>query len=93
MFLKLSALRASCQVPVTRGSTAEIDYLIEIDGKVVPLEVKSSAFGHLKSLFFFLNKFDSVTSGVKLSEQNFEIKNNIKAVPIYCTKQLERIIE
>ena len=76
-----------------RGSIAEIDYLTELTGKIVPIEVKSSAFGHLKSLIFFLNKYSSITFGVKLSEQNFVIKNNIRSIPLYSTQQLIKIME
>jgi hypothetical protein len=72
-----------------RGSTAEIDYLVAIRGDVVPLEVKSSAFGHLKSLYLFLKKYPSVPLGLKISEQNFARKDNIAAVPLYSVLQLQ----
>jgi predicted AAA+ superfamily ATPase len=72
-----------------RGSTAEIDYLVTIQGNVVPIEVKSSAFGHLKSLQLFLQKYPSVLFGLKISEQNFARKEKIVAVPLYAVLQLQ----
>jgi len=74
-----------------RGSAAEIDYLTAVHGKVVPLEVKASAFGHLKSLHLFLSKYPSVPFGIKISEQNFARSGKIVAVPLYMTFQLEEI--
>ncbi len=35
---------------------AEIDFLIQKNGKVFPVEVKSTSTGHLKSLFYFLKE-------------------------------------
>ena len=37
-----------------RGSEAEIDYLIQTEGRIVPVEVKSGATGTLKSLHQFM---------------------------------------
>ncbi len=76
-----------------RGSTAEIDYLTAIHGKVVPLEVKASAFGHMKSLHLFLSKYTSVPLGLKISEQNFARKDTIVAIPLYSVSQLKKIYE
>jgi len=36
-----------------RGSSAELDYLIELDDQVVPVEVKAGKAGTLKSMFVF----------------------------------------
>jgi predicted AAA+ superfamily ATPase len=74
-----------------RGSTAEIDYLVAIRGNVVPLEVKSSAFGHLKSLHLFLKKYRSIPLGLKISEQNFARQEKIAAVPLYSVLQLQNL--
>jgi predicted AAA+ superfamily ATPase len=74
-----------------RGSTAEIDYLVAFGGHVVPIEVKSSAFGHLKSLHLFLKKYPSAPLGLKISEQNFALKDNIAAIPLYSVLQLQEL--
>jgi len=71
-----------------RGSTAEIDYLVAISGNVIPLEVKSSAFGYLKRLHLFLKKYRSIPLGLKISEQKIARKERIAAAPLYSVLQL-----
>lgn len=39
-----------------RGSTAEIDFIIMFDGKIIPVEVKSGHNAHLKSIHQFMNE-------------------------------------
>ncbi len=38
------------------GTSAEIDYVIPFNGKLIPIEVKSGKTGKLKSLHIFMNK-------------------------------------
>jgi len=38
-----------------RGSTAEVDFIVVFDGKIIPIEVKSGHNAHLKSLHQFMN--------------------------------------
>ena len=76
-----------------RGSTAEVDYLAAIHGRVVPVEVKAGAFGHLKSLHLFLSTYPSVPLGIKASEQNFARSGRIMAVPLYSLSHLDKIYD
>ncbi len=39
-----------------RGSTAEIDFVYQFDGKIIPIEVKSGHNAHLKSLHQFMDE-------------------------------------
>ena len=39
-----------------RGSTAEVDFIIVLDGKIIPIEVKSGHNAHLKSIHQFMNE-------------------------------------
>ncbi len=75
----------------TRGSIAEIDYVVALHGQVIPVEVKASAFGHLKSLHLFLSKYPSVPFGIKISEENFARKDKINSIPLYSVAQLEKV--
>lgn len=45
---------------------AEIDFLIEKENIIIPIEVKSAATGHLKSLKYFCSK-EHVRTGIKTS--------------------------
>lgn len=38
-----------------RGSTAEVDFVLLFDGKIIPIEVKSGHNAHLKSIHQFMN--------------------------------------
>jgi len=40
----------------SKGSTAEVDYLIQYDGHILPIEVKAGATGRLKSLQMFVQE-------------------------------------
>ena len=63
------------------SSNAEVDYLIEKDGEVVPVEVKSSNKGSMQSLFLFMKEKN--TKGIRVSLENFSNLNNIEIIPIY----------
>lgn len=78
---------------------AEVDFLIEKDSRIIPVEVKSGSIGKLQSLQqFIIDK--GVNYGVKLSldepgnsEQSF-IKNGVKidcaiqSIPIFCVEYI-----
>lgn len=67
-----------------RGSSAEVDYLIEHSHGVTPVEVKAGATGKLKSLHLFLDSNPEISEGVKVSCDNFEKRNNIQSIPLYA---------
>ncbi len=70
----------------SRGSSAEVDFLVVCDGVIFPVEVKSGAGGSLKSLHLMLGKYSNCPSGLvlysgvykRLEEQRLEF------LPLYC---------
>lgn len=70
----------------SRGSSAEVDYLVVLDGEIFPVEVKSGAGGSLKSLHLMLGKYSNCPGGLvfysgvykRLEEQGLEF------LPLYC---------
>ncbi len=68
-----------------KGSTAEVDYLAVIDGKIVPIEVKSGPAGRLRSLHLLLNTFQNCPFGIIFSSAPFsELKDQkLKFIPLY----------
>lgn len=59
----------------TRGSNAETDYLIEKEGNIIPIEVKSGKSGSLKSLHLLLDTFTNInTAFVFTEDKQGEIK-------------------
>ncbi len=68
-----------------RGSSAETDYLIEKEGEIIPIEVKSGRSGRLKSLHLLLNKFTNIKTAFVLTEDKYgEIpEQKIKFLPLF----------
>jgi len=66
-----------------KNSTAEIDYLIELDAQIIPIEVKSGSTGRMKSLHFFIEYYHS-KKAVKISQAPFLAGNPIVSLPFYA---------
>ena len=62
---------------------AEVDFVLQIDGKVVPIEVKKSRYNRAKSLGVFMEKYKSEYA-IRISGKNFGFENKIKSVPLYA---------
>ena len=65
-------------------SKAEVDFILEKKGELIPIEVKSTLIGpkSSKSFLSFLDKYKPSTS-IILSESLFAEKRNIKFRPIF----------
>ena len=61
----------------------EIDFLIKIDGDIIPVEVKSGRRTNSKSLNEYIKKYNPKVS-IRISSKNFGFENNIKSVPLYA---------
>lgn len=61
----------------------EIDFLVKIDGNIIPVEVKSGRRVNSKSLNEYINKYHPKYS-IRISTKNFGFENNIKSVPLYA---------
>jgi predicted AAA+ superfamily ATPase len=62
---------------------AEVDFVIQRNGAVIPVEVKSADNVRAKSLGVYIGTFKPEYS-VKLSTKNFGFENGIKTVPLYA---------
>lgn len=65
------------------NSNSEVDFVVPIDGAVIPIEVKSSENNRSKSLNAFIQKYKPQYA-VRISEKNFGYENDIKSVPLYA---------
>ena len=61
----------------------EVDFLINLDNKIIPIEVKSSENTTSASLKSYVKKYAPAYS-IRISEKNFGFENNIKSVPLYA---------
>jgi hypothetical protein len=70
-----------------RGSNAEVDYLTELGGEVVPVEVKSGSSGKMQSLNIFMDEKKS-SRGIRISLENFSGYEKIDVIPLYAISNL-----
>lgn len=73
------------------GSSAEVDLLIQLAGKIFPLEVKAGATGRLKSLRIFLDSY-AAPFGIRISAHPLSFHDQVLSVPFYLIDSLERLI-
>lgn len=62
---------------------AEIDFIIQRDGKLIPIEVKSADNTRAKSLKVYMDTYNPAYA-IKLSTKNFTFEDNKKIVPLYA---------
>ena len=62
---------------------AEIDFIIQRDGQLIPIEVKSADNTRAKSLKVYMDTYKPAYA-IKLSAKNFGLEGNKKIVPLYA---------
>lgn len=62
---------------------AEIDFVIQRDGQLIPIEVKSADNTRAKSLKVYMDTYKPAYA-IKLSTKNFAFEDNKKIVPLYA---------
>jgi predicted AAA+ superfamily ATPase len=69
----------------TKGSSAEVDYLAVMNGKIHPVEVKSGAAGSLKSLHLFLASYPESGKALVFSDRPYADlpEQKITFLPLY----------
>lgn len=63
---------------------AEVDFIIQRAGKIIPVEVKSAENTKAKSLSVYIKTYKPEYS-IKISGKNFGFENGIKTIPLYAT--------
>src|SRR3990167_3336509 len=88
-----------------KSSNAEIDYLMQYKGRVLPIEIKSGSSGGLKSLHLFmkLKKLDlaarinsDLPSKVDIEVKDYEgdvIKYKLISIPYYLISRLHNVLD
>jgi predicted AAA+ superfamily ATPase len=67
-----------------RGSQAEVDYVIQLDSKVVPIEVKAGSSKRIKSMQIFLDTHSFSSYGLRFSADNYSVYKDVKNYPLYA---------
>lgn len=61
----------------------EVDFLINIDGDIIPIEVKANDNVTSKSLKYYVERYKPKYS-IRISTKNFGMSNLIKSIPLYA---------
>lgn len=62
---------------------AEVDFIIQREGKIIPVEVKSADNTKAKSLKIYMDAYKPEYA-IKLSAKNFAFEDNKKTIPLYA---------
>jgi predicted AAA+ superfamily ATPase len=71
------------------GNSAEIDFLVNIEGEIIPIEVKASTNTKSKALKVYMEKYNPPYA-IKVSGKNFGYNGLIKSVPLYAAHLIGR---
>ncbi len=75
-----------------KSASAEVDFVVNMGGHIIPIEVKSGSLGHLKSLHRFLEE-RALPLGVRICNAPLSRQGKIITVPFYLLNQLPRLVE
>ena len=90
-----------------RSSNAEVDYVIALDGQIMPIEVKSGATGSLKSLHQFMGEkqapfairfdaslpaVDNISATIRSGKQTKNINYPLLSLPLYLVERLNELV-
>ena len=73
------------------GSKSEVDFIIQVENKVIPIEVKSGN-NRAQSLEVY-NELFHPDLMIKIGNFNFGIKDNLRTIPLYATFLLKEVLE
>jgi predicted AAA+ superfamily ATPase len=75
-----------------KSSTAEVDYVISVDGKIISVEVKSASAGRLRSMHRYLMEYPDCKTGYVFSTNNYtELKEQkLVFIPLYFAYSASR---
>jgi len=72
-----------------KSSNAEVDYVIQKNDKVLPIEVKAGTKGQMQSLRIFMAE-RRLTKGIRTSLENFGSLGDIDILPLYAIKKIQK---
>ena len=73
-------------------SRAELDFITQYNGEIIPVEVKSSRHTKAKSLQVYMKEFKP-RYAVRTSLKNYGVENNLFSVPLYMISELKSITQ
>lgn len=77
---------------ISKSGNAEIDFTIQTDGYVIPVEVKATTNLQAKSLKVYREKFKPEIS-IRTSLADFEINNGLYNLPLFMVGKFDEILK
>lgn len=90
-----------------KSANAELDFVVGVRGKIIPVEVKSGATGTLKSLHQFIGtksaqlavRFDlnqpgqqQIDTKIKVNKKTERVQYQLLSLPLYLVERLEALV-
>ncbi len=72
------------------GSDAEVDYVIMLGFKMIPIEVKAGTSGRLRSIQLFLKEKEA-PYGIRICGAHPQLSDLIYTLPFYLISQIQRL--
>ncbi|MEG2460802.1 MAG: ATP-binding protein [Clostridia bacterium] len=92
----LTELISNKDIPVfywsAERATAEVDFLVQIEGKNIPIEVKAEENLRAKSLKIYMEKYDSKVN-VRTSMADFKEQDSLFNIPLYAVHNIQNILD
>ena len=70
-----------------KNAQAEVDYVIELNSKIYPIEVKANKSGSMQSMYKFM-ELKNCDFGIRTSLESFGEYKNIKVMPLYALSNI-----
>jgi len=76
----------------TSDAAAEIEFIIQSDTKIVPVEVKSGTNVQSKSLKVYRNRYKPEVE-IRISQKNVGKENNMISLPLFMSSEIHRLLK
>jgi hypothetical protein len=76
----------------TSGNTAEVDFLLQLDNQIIPVEVKSDRHVKSRSLTLYRSEYNPPLA-IRYSLQNIEYNNGLINIPLFLADYTKNIIQ
>jgi uncharacterized protein len=63
------------------------DYLAEVQGHIIPVEIKSGSTGKMQNMYRFLEE-NNASWGLRLSLENFSAYDRIRVISLYAVSNI-----
>lgn len=73
----------------SKNSQAELDYVIQIQEAIVPIEVKAGTKGSMQSMYLFMQE-KNIQKGIRISMENFSKVDQVYIIPLYATHLIRK---